>query len=349
MNLHLGLAFNLLRRTFPLLLIRFGATLAFWVVALIYLSLAGGVSFLIGQAIDWLGVIFFLIAIGGLLPLYNLAYRYVFYIIKAAHIAVMAKLLQDDNLPDGINQLEYGREQVQERFGEINGMFVVDELVTGVVRAFTGTVINVVRWIPGDSADSLISVVERIIKYATNYIDEAILGRSFWTEDEQSIWQNARDGSVLYAMQWQPMLKTAVALMVISFLTGVAGFVILAAPVGALLYFINPQLAGWTVILLFLLAWMIKISIGDAFAVAAILAAYQRETQGLTPNPEMVARLDSISDAFGDLQKRAEDAVSPAGKLKQKPPTGEDSAFGVSGTSDEDPSSGGTSPTPSST
>jgi hypothetical protein len=327
MNLHLGLAFNLLRRTLPILAVRVGATLAFWVAALLYLAVVGGVTFLIGQAVDWLGVILFFVAIVSLIPLYNLAYRYVFYMIKAAHIAVMAEMLQNDDLPEGVNQLEWGREKVQERFGEMNAMFAIDELITGVVRAFTGTVITAIRWLPGDALDSLIGVVERIIKYATNYIDEAVLARSFWTEEEQTVWTNARDGVVLYAMQWQPLLKTAVALMVISFMTGIVGFLLLAAPIGGLIALVNPQLAGWSIILILLLAWLIKISIGDAIAVAAVIATYQRETEGLTPDPEMVARLDNISDKFTDLRQRAEDAIGgvPGSEPKNDKPKRDES------------------------
>ncbi len=322
MNLHLGLAFNLLRRTLPILGVRIAATLAFWVAALLYLAIIGGVTFLIGQAIDWLGAILFFVAVISLIPLYNLAYRYVFYMIKAAHIAVMAEILQNGDLPDGVNQLEWGREKVQERFGEMNAMFAIDELITGVVRAFTGTVITAIRWLPGDTMDSFIGIVERIIKYSTNYIDEAVLARSFWNENEDTVWTNARDGVVLYAMKWQPLVKTAVALMVISFMTGIVGFLLLVAPIGGLIAFVNPELAGWSVILILLLAWLIKVSIGDAIAVAAVIAAYQRETEGLSPDPEMVARLDSVSDKFQELRQRAEDAIGgvPGSKRKSDKP-----------------------------
>jgi hypothetical protein len=322
MNLHLGLAFNLLRRTLPILGVRVGATLAFWFAALIYLAVVGGVSALIGAAVDWLGGLIFFIAIISLIPLYNLAYRYVFYMIKAAHIAVMAELLKNGDLPAGTNQLEWGKQKVQDRFGEMNAMFAIDEIITGVVRAFTGTVITAIRWLPGDALDSMIGVVERIIKYSTNYIDEAVLARSFWTEDEQGVWTNARDGTVLYAMRWKPLLKNAVALMVISFMTGIVGFLILVAPVGAIIaFFGNAQLAGWSVIIVLLLAWLIKVSVGDALAVAAVIATYQRETEGLTPDPEMVARLDSVSDKFSELRQRAEEAIggTPGAPIEQNP------------------------------
>lgn len=312
-SLKLGVAFNLLVKTMPILLIRLGVMLIFWVVALIYLAIVGTVAFLIGNAVDWLGFIIFIVALASVIPLYNLAYRYVFYMIKAAHIAIMAELLVNEKLklPPGRGQLEYGKNRVQERFGEVNAMFVVDELVQGVVRAFTRTVYSIARWLPGDTLETLVKVVNRVIIFATSYIDEAILARSFWQDDEEvNVWENARDGVVLYAMSWKPIITAAVALMILSYVPSIAAFIIFALPVGLLLSLISQQLAGWSLIFLLLLAWVIKVAIGDAFAVAAILATYHAETAGKTPDPQMAAQLDQVSDKFGDLKRRAQEAMT---------------------------------------
>jgi hypothetical protein len=298
-------------------LIRLGATLLFWVIALIYLSIVGAVAVLIGKAVDWLGVIIFIVALISVIPFYSLAYRYVFYMIKAAHVAVLAEMLTNENLqlPAGRGQLDWGKARVQERFGEVNAMFVVDELVQGVVRAFTRTVYSVASWLPGDTLRTLVGVVNRVITYATNYIDEVVLARSFW-EEGSNVWENARDGVVLYAMSWKPILTAAVALMLISFIPGIVTFVVFALHVGLLLSLISETLAGWTLIFLLMLSWLVKVAIGDAFAVAAIIATYHRETAGKTPDPAMAARLDSVSDKFKDLKNRAQEAMTPA---QQKP------------------------------
>lgn len=312
-SLKLGLAFNLLLKTMPILLVRLGATLAFWVVALIYLAIVAGVAILIGKVASWLGFIIFIVALASVIPFYNLAYRYVFYMIKAAHIAVMAEMLKDENLnlPAGRGQLEWGKQRVQERFGEVNAMFVIDEVVQGVVRAFTRTVYNVALWLPGDTMKSLIKVVNRVVVYATSYIDEAILARSFWEEDS-NVWENARDGVVLYAMAWKPIITAAMALTVLSFVPAVVAFVVFALPVGLLLSLISETLAGWSLIFLLLLSWLIKVAIGDAFAVAAIISTYRRETLGKTPNPAMAAQLDRVTDKFSDLKRRAQEAITPS-------------------------------------
>jgi hypothetical protein len=256
-------------------------------------------------------VILFIVAFAMVVPAYNLAYKYVFYMFKAAHVAIMAEILVNGKLPDGVNQLDYGRQKVTERFGEVNSMFVVDELVAGVVNAFTNTVYSIASWLPGDTLQTLASIANRVVHYATNYIDEAVLARSFYNKQEQNVWENARDGVVLYAMSWKPLLTSAVVLMVISFIPGLVAFVVFAAPLGGLLYLINPGIAAWAVLLALFLGWIFKAALGDSFALAAIIAAYQRVTDGKTPDPAMAAQLDSVSTAFQDLKNKAMQGFNP--------------------------------------
>jgi hypothetical protein len=319
-SLQLTRALQMLLRTTPLLLIRLGAVIAFWVAALIYLAVVGGVAFLVGQAVEAVGIILFIVALVAMIPLYNLAYRYVFFMLKAAHLAVLSEILINGDLPAGVNQLEWGRQRVQERFGEVNVMFVVDELVNGVVRAFTGTVYTLTAWLPGDTLRTLVQIVNRIIRYAMSYIDEAVLSRSF-VQKEQNVWANARDGVTLYAMVWKPLLMNAIALMILSYIPFIVVLIVFSAPVGLIVSAISQPLAGWTIIFTLILSFLVKVAVGDSFAMAAMIAAYHHETAGLTPNAEMTARLDGISDKFRELTRRAQEEV---GRFTQPPASGSD-------------------------
>lgn len=319
-SIQVGAAFRLMLRTLPIILIRLGVTIAFWVVALVYLAVVGAVAVLIGNASEIVGLIVFLVALGAMIPLYHLAYRYVFFVIKAAHIAVIAELLVHDRLPDGVGQLEFGRKKVIERFGETNAMFIVDELVNGVVSAFTWTVYSITSWIPGDTVRTLVGVVNTIIRFAMNYIDEAILARSF-TNERDNVWVNARDGLVLYAMVWKPILLNAVVLMILSYIPFIVALLIFSAPIGLLINLVSPQLAGWSIIGILLFAWLVKVAVGDAFAMTAIIATYQRETADKTPDPAMVERLNSISDKFREIGQRAGEALG-FNRPKAKPEDG---------------------------
>ncbi len=304
-DLQISLAIRLVMKTGPILAVRMGAYLVFWFVALVYLAIVGGIAYLIGQAIAIVGFIILMIGLAGMVPIYRLAKQYVFYLIKAAHIAVIAEYLVNGRLPKHSGgQLAWGKEQVQNRFGEVSAMFIVDELVEGIVRRFTATVYRVARWLPGDNLRTLVQVVNRIIRNATTYIDEAILARTFWT-GSNSVWASAQDGVVLYAMAWKPLLKNAVALMVVSYIPFFLFFAVIALPVGLALSLVSTQLAGWALIALLVLAYLVKVAVGDTIAMTAMIASYQRATDGLTPDPIVSAKLDRVSDKFGELKQRA--------------------------------------------
>lgn len=322
-SIQLGKAFSLMVKTAPILLVRLGVSVVFWLAIVLYLAITGGVSYLIGQAIDWLGVVVFLIALVGIAPLYQLAYRYVFYIIKAAHIAVISELLVNGKLPDGVGQLAWGRQRVTERFGETNIMFVIDELVTGVINAFTWTVYSITSWLPlGETAQGLANVINTVIRFALGSIDEAILARRFYaTTSNDSPWVNARDGLVLYAMAWKPILTNAVALMMLSYVPFLVALLIFSAPIGFIVsLFGSGQAAGWTIIAILAFAWLMKVAVGDAFTMAAIIASYHRETATLQPNPEMAAKLDAASDKFNEIKQRAAEAFG-GGRAQPTAPT----------------------------
>ena len=309
-SLQLGRAFRLIVQTLPIALVRLGAYIAFWVVTLLYLGITGGLAWLVGQAIPAVGVILFLVAIGGLGPLYKLAQKYILYVIKAAQIAVISEILVNDRLPAGASQLAWGKERVQERFGEVSAMFLIDELVSGVVSAFTGVVYRVASWLPGNTFRSLANIVNRIIRFAVGYIDEAILARTFWLQSG-SVWANARDGVVLYGMVWKPLLMNAIALMALSYVPFIVVAILFSAPIGALVSLISPSVAGWSIIATLVLAYLVKVSVGDAFAMAAMIAAYQQETQELEPDPTVTAKMEQVSDKFRTLQQRAMGETQP--------------------------------------
>jgi hypothetical protein len=304
-SLQLGLAFKLIMRTRTILAIKLGAYILFWIAALIYLAITFAIATMVAQAIPIVGFILFIVAIVGVAPLYQLAYRYVFYMIKAAHIAVLSELIVNGDLPKGVSQLAWGKERVQKRFGEVNAMFVVDELVSGIVRAFTRTVYSLASFLPGDTLDQIVKIINRVIWYATSYIDEAILARSFILK-KVPVWVNARDGVVLYGMVWKPLLMAAIVLMVLSYIPFIVGFLILSLPIGLLMSAVSASLGGWSIIATLILAFLIKVAVGDAFVMAVMINVYYRETKDLKPNPEMVAKLDSVSDKFQELKDRAQ-------------------------------------------
>jgi hypothetical protein len=219
-------------------------------------------------------------------------------------LAVVVEILQRGTLPDGVNQLSWGRDQVLARFGAVSVLFLVDELVKGVVSAITAVAMSFASWIPGNSLRGITNMIKRIVEYAANYVDEAILARAFQYKDED-IWKTAREGVVLYGMVWKPLLVNAVALMVLSYVPFFLALLLLAAPMALFMSMFSFVWGGMGLILVLILGILIKIAVGDSYAMIAMVAAYQRETAGLIPDQRVEKRIARASEQFRTIQEKA--------------------------------------------
>ncbi len=302
--LQLGQALRLVVRTLPVVGLRLVVLVLLWLAGLVYVGAVGVLVYFAARAVPGLGIALGVIGAVGMIWLGVLVRRYVLYLIKTSQIAVMAELLGGGGLPKGTSQLRWGRERVVERFGEVSAMFVVDQVVSAVVAGFTGLVYGLVSWLPGTTLRGLARLAGRLVHYAVTYVDEAILARTFWLDDG-TVWQNARDGVVLYAMVWKPLLVKALALTALSLSTGVMTVLLVSAPVGWLANSIWPGLGGWSILVALALGWAAKVGIGDSFAMAAMIAAYQRSIQGLRPDPTVLGRLSQVP-RFDELAQGAE-------------------------------------------
>lgn len=307
-QVYLSEALALIGKTMPFIWIRLGSYLLLGLALGLYFAALGGVAWLLGSLWAPLGIIIFVIAAVGAWAIVSWASRYYFYLLKAAHTAVMTEFIVYGRGPEG-SQVAYGKEQVTSRFRDTSIMFAVDQLVDGVVKAFTRTFVNITGMLPIPGIDTLGSIVRRVALAATTFVDESILSRAY-KQREENIWKVAHDGVVLYAQAWKPILTNAVVLALLSFVEFVVLLIVLglpAAAIGALVPGLRIALGLGVIIG----AWMIKLAVADAFSLAATLIAYHRATEGLEPNAEWTAKLENLSDKFRELGRKATEAVSP--------------------------------------
>lgn len=88
------------------------------------------------------GIVYSVVLFGGFVAggIWRFAVRYVLYLIKAAHIAVLTELITTGSIANGNESMfHYGKRIVTERFGEVNVMFGLDMLIDGIVGAFNRT------------------------------------------------------------------------------------------------------------------------------------------------------------------------------------------------------------------
>lgn len=309
---------KLFAQTLPFIWARLLINILFAVGSLILLAITVGIAYLLVKAFGGGGGITFLLIlgfIGSVYGLYKLLGRYVLYLLKAAHIAVLLELMEQGSIPQGKGMLNYGKEQVKTMFGTTSVFFAVDQLVAASVKQIHRWLMrlgNLLQAIPG--ANAIIRLISLILGIALNYIDEAVLSRVMKQKKQSpdtSVWKSAADSVVLYAQAWKSMLLTAAATAVFSILLFVICFAIVLVPLQSLVYWLTGSSAfsAIAVIGALFVCYAVKNALFDPVATIAMIRSYHKATATLTPSMDLKEQLSSVSRKFRELVSR--DGASP--------------------------------------
>jgi hypothetical protein len=320
----LGTAIGLLMRTMPYAMVRFGVsllasilTIIFWVIAL------GGGAWLgakVAPAVGWIWVIAFLVAFGFF---WRLILRYVFYLIKCGHIAVLTELITKGQVANGQEGMfAYGKRIVTERFGQVNALFVVDMLVQGVVRTFNRTLDFIGSIFPVEALRQLIAVVQAVIRAATTYIDETIFSYGL-AREERNPWVSARDGLIYYAQNAKPILKTSVGIVLLDYLISFVVWLIMLAPAYAIAHALPKEMllasiVAW--VIAFLFAASVRASFVRPLFLIMVMVKFHLSVRGQPINVEWEQRLESISDKFREITSKIFSGAPQPPMQPQVPP-----------------------------
>ncbi|WP_349828565.1 glycine zipper family protein [Brevibacterium litoralis] len=304
--------FSLLARTTPFLMYRALVYLVIGAAWIVVTAIGAGIGAMLGviggsagTGATIGGFLGFLLCAGIL----AFARRYLLYMVKAAHIAVLVEVVDGRPLPDGKGQVAYGKDAVKERFTETSVLFAVDQAITGILRRFNRMVVRVADFLPIPGLENLAKIANAIINTSVTYVDEAVLAHNLRVRS-QNPWETSRQGIILYAQNYTRFLKNAVKLTFGVWGLTILVFLVVLVPI-ALLIWVLP-FEGGIVALLFSLtvAWLIRATVIEPFAVTAMLQAWNSITADQVPNPEWESRLTQVSDAFGNMVQKARGWVS---------------------------------------
>ncbi|MGB0901146.1 hypothetical protein [Halocynthiibacter sp.] len=234
---------------------------------------------------------------------------YILYMVKAGHIAVMIEYLEGRDIPGGKGQIAYAQGIVKERFAQANVLFAIDRLIKGVIRAVTGLVQGIASLLPIPGLDGIMNLVRAFLKVAVGLIDEVILAHLI-REKVENPWTGAQEALVLYAQNAKPMLKNAAIITIVSYILSFVVFLIMLAPAGAVVYMIPGGWSAGGFVFAIIFAWAVKAALIEPFAIACLLQAYFKVTEGQTPDPEWMNKLENTSGKFRSLGEKAVSWVS---------------------------------------
>ena len=104
-------------------------------------------------------------------------------------------------------------------------------------------------------------------------------------------------------------------------LLGQVVFLLMLAPAAAVVYVMPGAWSAGSMVFAVLFAWAVKAALIEPFAIACLLQAFFKVTEGQTPNPEWEAKLDSASKKFKTMGEKAVNWASGGGRKPPEPDT----------------------------
>jgi hypothetical protein len=300
----------LLSRTLPYALVRFGILVGFSLVTIIWFAVTiGGASLLAGRVHPWIGAGWLVAGLGAYGYAWWFVVRYALYLIQAGHVAVLTELITTGQIANGsMGMFEYGRRVVTERFGQVNLLFALDLLVKGVVHAFNRTLDWIAHLLPIPGLQSVVGIVNAVVRAATTYIDETIFSYNLARGDDNA-WRSSKDALIYYAQNSKEILKTAVYVVVLDkVLTGLVWIVMLAPAFGLLWLLPESAKAGGFLgglVIAALFASNIRQAFLKPLFLVMVMTKFHVVVRQQPINLEWDARLSSISSKFGEIKDRA--------------------------------------------
>lgn len=300
-------AFDIFKKTMPFVWMRLGINLAISVGVILWAILWVVIAGAIGHPV---AAILALIAIVASIKLVKLVQQYAGYMVKSAQIAVVAEVFRSGAIPD--QMMAFGKEQVKQKFATANVYILLDKLVSGSIRQINRVVNTSVGWIENiiPQASFLTNILKKFTTLTLTYVDECCLCYTFMCGN-QSAFQSAADGIVIYFQNWKALLKssakgTGIALLV-ELIAGIIVFLIALAVVGLF----GTGLA-WMIALV--IAVSIVYSLQDAFLGSYMMIYtmenFNREVQTGRISADLYGTLCGMSKKFKELFEKGKAEIS---------------------------------------
>jgi hypothetical protein len=147
-------------------------------------------------------------------------------------------------------------------------------------------------------------LVRAYLRIAVGLLDEVILAHGIRTRATNP-YASARDALVLYGQNAKPMLISAAWITAITYGLAFVVFLVMLAPAGLVVYLIPGAWSAGGIVFALLFAGAVKVALIEPFAIACLLQAFFKVTEGQVPNPDWVKKLEGVSKKFRTLGEKA--------------------------------------------
>lgn len=297
---------TIIAKTFPFMLIRLLAYILFFIGICIYTGIVVAILNTVKPE-GFFAIISFIIFVGGGWWLYRFVRDYINYLIKSAHVAVIAVLAIGGSVPDGANIYKHGVSKVKKFFVASSMLFAVDRLVHATVKQVQRAVMkvgNFLGFIPG--IKTIMAIASLFIDIILNYVDECIMAYIFLNEG-QSAWKSAADGVVLYSQNRKTVFKTGLMVLVFLIIFFIASFLIFESIFLNAFIFLDTLARPISFVLTIVFVLVLKWSILDSIIMIFMVSNYIKVAYGTEPSYDLYGKLNSMSKKFRELSGKAQE------------------------------------------
>ncbi len=306
-DFNIAKAIGLVLRTWPYLLLRlvfFGLSASVLVAIIASAGLLGHrfgpqmTSSLTAMQSGLLGVIF---GIPFGLFVVRLFREHSLFLVKAAHVAVMVRLMDGRSL-GGKSQLAFGAGSVREKFSQPSVLFSLDQLINCALKRTRSCLGQMGGAVPG--VGMLVGLARSMAEISVSFIDEIILAHNMRTR-KHNAWDSSADAIVLYTQNRKIMIKNAAWLTIFMFVFGGLITFMAIGPMMHLFADVSGPSFIYALVSSVAIAIVLIEVVLEPFAIAALSEVFFKVTDGQNIEPELELKLDRISEQFGLLRDRA--------------------------------------------
>ena len=314
-------AIGIVMKTMPYVLYR---ALIYGVLCLCvigYLTLLAVIGGVFGTGAFWA---LFLVSVGlvAMLGLAGFVGEYVFYQLKAGHVALITEIITEGQLPVGISQMKWARGRVLHYFDAADPRLGPGEIlgsVRKVLRAVNRKLFESATALPLPGIECGTRFTEHMVDLSQEYVEEAVIAYAFKAKD-RNLPKSAVNAIAVYCQSWKVILGNAVTLTVLSYCFALLAAVMFLVPLG----FVAAQVVApeRTIVKFVLFAtgvflgFAAKWALFDPVACASTVLTFLEESDVSPPDPEWEKQVESVSEAFADLKQKADEGAGEA-KVKR--------------------------------
>lgn len=309
-----GQCFSIMGRTWPFLILRVLVFGAFAIIFAVLTASGGVIGHEMGPQLSEFsatqsGIFGGAAGVGLAILVLRILREYTLYLVKAGHIAVMGEMMDGARIPAGMSQVARGARTVKENFAEASALFVLDQLIKGVLKVVENIFKRIGSLIPFLSP--ILSLVESVVTIAVTYVDEMILAHIMRTKPA-NVWRAGADALVIYAQNARLMFKNAfwLAMFLIVFEVAVFAAIYLFLPIPGFMDFTIEGTSGARIAAGIVGVVIVAGVFVEPFSVCAMLQVFNKVAKTQMPDPEVERRLAERSEDFRDLRDGRPDGLT---------------------------------------